>query len=143
MKADMRRQNVDIANLTLRRPKHCILQLVINLIEHCLIDPAAIQDATVRPSLEVFSFSGRITMVRLLREASRLAQIGGASRWLDSMSQATGDILHRDGFVDREQAGLFYVFGKGRFAQVAARHVARATELPDYIREAVKWLRAE
>jgi putative ATP-dependent endonuclease of the OLD family len=34
-------------------------------------------------------------------------------------------------------------FGKGRFAQVAARHVASATELPDYIREAVKWLRAE
>ena len=34
-------------------------------------------------------------------------------------------------------------FGKGRFAQVAARHVARATELPDYIREAVEWLRAE
>jgi DNA helicase II / ATP-dependent DNA helicase PcrA len=68
----------------------------------------AIQDATARPSLEVFSFSGRITMVRLLREASRLAQIGGASRWLDSMSQATGDILHGDGLVDREQAGLFY-----------------------------------
>jgi putative ATP-dependent endonuclease of the OLD family len=32
-------------------------------------------------------------------------------------------------------------FGKGRFAQVAARHASQATELPDYIREAIEWLR--
>jgi len=33
-------------------------------------------------------------------------------------------------------------FGKGRFAQVAARHLNEATELPTYIREAVEWLQA-
>jgi putative ATP-dependent endonuclease of OLD family len=30
--------------------------------------------------------------------------------------------------------------GKARFAQVAARHVDKATELPKYLREAVEWL---
>jgi DNA helicase-2/ATP-dependent DNA helicase PcrA len=68
----------------------------------------AIQDVTAGPSLEVFSFVGRITMVRLLREASRLADLGSASRWLDAMSEATGNILHRDGFIDQEQSGLFF-----------------------------------
>lgn len=31
-------------------------------------------------------------------------------------------------------------FGKARFAQVASRHVAAATDLPDYIRRAIEWL---
>jgi putative ATP-dependent endonuclease of OLD family len=34
-------------------------------------------------------------------------------------------------------------FGKARFAQLAGRHVAEATELPGYIKSAVDWLRAE
>ena len=34
-------------------------------------------------------------------------------------------------------------FGKGRFAQVAARHVGMVQEMPNYIYEAVEWLRAE
>lgn len=32
-------------------------------------------------------------------------------------------------------------FGKARFAQIAARHVDKATKLPNYISEAVDWLR--
>ena len=32
-------------------------------------------------------------------------------------------------------------FGKGRFAQVAARHVALCSDLPPYIQEAVDWLK--
>lgn len=32
-------------------------------------------------------------------------------------------------------------FGKGRFAQVATRHTASATYLPNYVQEAVNWLR--
>lgn len=31
-------------------------------------------------------------------------------------------------------------FGKARFAQLAARHVADATALPKYITDAVEWL---
>jgi DNA helicase II / ATP-dependent DNA helicase PcrA len=83
----------------------------------------AIQDATTRPSLEVFTFTGRIMMVRLLREASRLAGIGGASQWLDAMSQATGNILHRDGFVDHEQAGLFFASGQEMKADMRRQDV--------------------
>jgi DNA helicase-2/ATP-dependent DNA helicase PcrA len=69
----------------------------------------AVQDATARPCLEVFSYAGRVTLVRLLRQASRLARLGGgAVQWLDGMSQATGEILLQDGLIDRAQAGLFY-----------------------------------
>jgi putative ATP-dependent endonuclease of OLD family len=34
-------------------------------------------------------------------------------------------------------------FGKGRFAQVAARHISMVQEMPSYICEAVEWLRSE
>jgi hypothetical protein len=36
-----------------------------------------VQDATGRVCFEIFTYVGRITPVRLLREASRLAQAGG------------------------------------------------------------------
>jgi DNA helicase II / ATP-dependent DNA helicase PcrA len=68
----------------------------------------AVQDATARVCLEIFSFSGRVTLVKLLREAERLAQRGGAVQWLDAMSQVTGVILHGDGLIDDVHAGLFY-----------------------------------
>ena len=86
-----------------------------------LVDPAAhstrqleralfhaVQDATARVCLEIFSFTGRVTLVKLLREAERLAQRGGAVQWLDAMSQVTGVILHDDGLIDDVHAGLFY-----------------------------------
>jgi len=47
----------------------------------------AVQDATARVCLEIFSFTGRVTLVKLLREAERLAQRGGAVQWLDAMSR--------------------------------------------------------
>jgi putative ATP-dependent endonuclease of OLD family len=31
-------------------------------------------------------------------------------------------------------------FGKARFAQVISKHVASATSVPDYVREALNWL---
>lgn len=34
-------------------------------------------------------------------------------------------------------------FGKARFAQVASKYTEKASELPEYIREAVEWLRAD
>ena len=34
-------------------------------------------------------------------------------------------------------------FGKGRFAQVAARHVTHATEVPEYVVQAIQWLREQ
>jgi DNA helicase II / ATP-dependent DNA helicase PcrA len=68
----------------------------------------AIQDATGRVCLEIFSYAGRVTLVRLLREAERLSRTGGAIQWLDAMSQATGTVLHRDGLIDDVHIGLFY-----------------------------------
>jgi len=32
-------------------------------------------------------------------------------------------------------------FGKARFAQITSKYTDDATELPDYIRDAVNWLR--
>jgi DNA helicase II / ATP-dependent DNA helicase PcrA len=68
----------------------------------------AVQDVTGRPHLEIFSYEGRVTLVRLLREAERLAANPGAVRWLDTMSQATGRILSESGLIDAQQAGLFF-----------------------------------
>ena len=61
--------------------------------------------------------------MRLLREASRLAGAGGASQWLDAVSQATGNILHRDGFIDRDEAGLFYASVQEMKADMRAQRV--------------------
>ena len=68
----------------------------------------AIQDATGQSRVDIFSYDGRIVLVRLLREAKRLAAAGGALVWLDAMSQATGNILLQAEYVDYTQAGLFY-----------------------------------
>jgi putative ATP-dependent endonuclease of OLD family len=34
-------------------------------------------------------------------------------------------------------------FGKARFAQVISKHVAAATSVPDYVRDALTWLIAD
>ena len=68
----------------------------------------AVQDVTVQNNSHVYTFEGRIVLARLLREARRLRTIGGASQWLDHMSQATGDILAAANFIDRADTGLFF-----------------------------------
>jgi DNA helicase-2/ATP-dependent DNA helicase PcrA len=68
----------------------------------------ALQDARHDSQLEVDSFNCRVAIIRLLREARRLATIGGAVQWLDSMSTRTGEILLELELVDRTQAGLFF-----------------------------------
>jgi DNA helicase-2/ATP-dependent DNA helicase PcrA len=68
----------------------------------------AVQNVTNMASLDVFSYEGRVVIVRLLREARRLAAEPGALKWLDAMSLATGEVLRQADFVDREQAALFY-----------------------------------
>jgi len=69
----------------------------------------AIQDVTGQRHIDVFSHGGRVVLIRLMREAGRLADTTpGAVAWLDAMSQATGAILLSAGYVDHAQAGLFY-----------------------------------
>jgi DNA helicase-2/ATP-dependent DNA helicase PcrA len=69
----------------------------------------AIQDVTGQRHMDVFSHEGRVVLIRLMREARRLADIAiGAVAWLDAMSQATGVILYSAGYLDRVQSALFY-----------------------------------
>lgn len=68
-----------------------------------------VQDVTGQRRIDVFSHDGRVVLIRLMREAGRLANASrGAVAWLDAMSQATGAILQNAGYVDQEQAGLFF-----------------------------------
>jgi DNA helicase-2/ATP-dependent DNA helicase PcrA len=83
----------------------------------------AVQDASARACFEIFSYTGRVTLVRLLREAWRLAQVGGAIQWLEAMSQATGKILQRDGLIDHAHAGLFYASVQEMKADMLAQRV--------------------
>jgi DNA helicase-2/ATP-dependent DNA helicase PcrA len=78
-----------------------------NQLERALFH--AVQDVTGHGRLDVFSHEGRVVLVRLMREAARLAAVApGAVAWLDAMSQATGTILKDAGYIDQEQAGLFF-----------------------------------
>ena len=65
-------------------------------------------DATGQRRPDIFSYEGRVVLVRLLREARRLSEVGGAVMWLDAMSRATGEILMAGELVDRIQMDLFY-----------------------------------
>ena len=68
----------------------------------------AVQDATAVSRPEIFSYDGRIVIIRLLRQAKRLAGEGGAAEWLDSMSAATGEILRAAELINASESGLFY-----------------------------------
>ena len=68
----------------------------------------AVQDITGYPRLEVFSYEGRLIIIRLLNQAKSLADHGGAVSWLDNMAQVTGDILAKAELIDAQQSGLFY-----------------------------------
>lgn len=87
----------------------------------------AVQDASGETHLDLFGFGGRRVLVRLQREAIRLAEAGhGAIGWLDAMSQATGDILLKAGYVDRRQSGLFYASVQEMKADMARQKVDTA-----------------
>ncbi len=69
----------------------------------------AVQDVTGHARLDVFTHEGRVVLIRLMREATRLVgRAPGAVAWLDAMAQSTGEILRQAGYIDREQAGLFF-----------------------------------
>jgi DNA helicase II / ATP-dependent DNA helicase PcrA len=65
-------------------------------------------DLTGQPRADVFTHQGRVVIIRLMREAARLAANPGAVAWLDAMSQVTGEILCRADYIDTTQAGLFF-----------------------------------
>jgi superfamily I DNA/RNA helicase len=83
----------------------------------------AVLDVTGDPRLDIFTHSGRVVLVRLRREARRLAENPGALAWLDAMSTATGEILRAAEYVDREQAGMFYASAQEMKANMRRQNV--------------------
>jgi DNA helicase-2/ATP-dependent DNA helicase PcrA len=83
----------------------------------------AVFDATGQRQPDIFTYHGRVMLIRLLREARRLADSKGAADWLDAMSTATGEILMGGELVDRIQAGLFYASVQEMKADMARRNV--------------------
>jgi DNA helicase II / ATP-dependent DNA helicase PcrA len=67
----------------------------------------AVQDITGHQRAGIFSFAGRLVVVRLLREAEALAKVHGAAAWLDEMSERTGRLTAASGWIDQGQSGLF------------------------------------
>lgn len=83
----------------------------------------AVQDVTGQPHPPVFSYDGRIMLVRLLREARRLSEHTGAIQWLDAMSEATGRILSEGDLIEAQHAGLFYASVQEMKADMRAQSI--------------------
>lgn len=83
----------------------------------------AVLNATAETRLEVYGYDGRIALTRLMREARRLAEQGGAVQWLDAMSQATGEILLRSQLIDTAHVGLFHASVQEMKADMARQNV--------------------
>jgi DNA helicase-2/ATP-dependent DNA helicase PcrA len=87
----------------------------------------AVQDLTGNARLDVFSYDGRRVIIRLLREAERLAVLGnGAVAWLDAMSLSTGRILRDADYVGEQQAGLFFASVQEMKADMARQDIDTA-----------------
>lgn len=87
----------------------------------------AVQELTGNARLDVFSYDGRRVIIRLLREAERLATLqGGAIAWLDAMSAGTGRILQEADYVGAEQAGLFFASVQEMKADMARQNIDTA-----------------
>ena len=88
----------------------------------CIVDPRAdslsaierslfhlVREITGHPRIGIFSYSGRVTVMKLLEVATRLAAADqGALRWLDETSQAVGDVLADAELIARSQAPLLF-----------------------------------
>lgn len=68
-----------------------------------------ILEITGQRSTDVFSFKGRLTLIRLMHEAHRISlATWNAVVWLDEMSASAGSILQEAEFISQAQAGLLY-----------------------------------
>jgi DNA helicase II / ATP-dependent DNA helicase PcrA len=83
-------------------------------------------DLTGAPRADVFTHQGRVVIIRLMREATRLAVNPGAVAWLEAMSQATGEILYRADYIDAVQAGLFFASVQEMKADIGRQNVDTA-----------------
>ncbi|MBR0866192.1 AAA family ATPase [Bradyrhizobium diazoefficiens] len=104
-------------------------------------DLAALENAYLKVFLGDTTFEREITTDGNLAMLETATRALGAPRIAQKISDA--DFLGVDDELKDAVLRTAKRFGKGRFAQVAARHVAQATELPSYIADAVEWLRAQ
>jgi putative ATP-dependent endonuclease of OLD family len=109
------------------------------------------EDEPARPDLAeleneyVKTFLGETTFERELTTEDNLPWLQATARALGAPRVARR--LHAAAQADDELKDAVLRtakrFGKGRFAQVAARHIGMAQQIPTYIFDAVEWLRAE
>jgi putative ATP-dependent endonuclease of OLD family len=102
-------------------------------------DIAALEGDYVRAFLGSTTFEREITVKDNLKMLSKAASELGAVRVaadLDAASKS-GKV---DNAIKDKVLRTAIRFGKARFAQVAARHVEDASDLPEYIMSAVLWL---
>jgi putative ATP-dependent endonuclease of OLD family len=102
-------------------------------------DLAALENGYVKVFLGNTTFEREITTDGNLAMLEAVARALGAPRIARKLSEA--GVLGTDDDLKYAVLQTAKRFGKGRFAQVAARHVGQATELPGYIGDAVDWLR--
>jgi putative ATP-dependent endonuclease of OLD family len=102
-------------------------------------DLIALENGYVKVFLGDTTFERELTTEGNLRMLEATALSLGAPRLVDAIRDA--DLTGADNELKDAVLRAAKRFGKGRFAQVAARHVEQATELPRYIQDAVAWLR--
>ncbi|UPT97689.1 AAA family ATPase [Bradyrhizobium barranii subsp. apii] len=108
-------------------------------------------DTPVRPNLAALEndyvrvFLGQTTFERELTTEGNIMMLAESARALGAPRVArkldTADLIGLDEELRDAVLRTAKRFGKGRFAQVAARHVSHATEVPGYIVDAIQWLR--
>jgi putative ATP-dependent endonuclease of OLD family len=117
-------------------------------------DPATTSDdEPVKPDISalegqfVKAFLGPTTFEREVTTDHNLQMLSKAARDLGAVNVATTlETAELLGLVDNEIKDKVLRtakrFGKARFAQVVARHIEYAGDIPPYIRKAVEWLQA-
>lgn len=141
-------------------PKRCAIVADADLEpDDAISDPSDAQeddDVPTKPNLAelegtyVRAFLGATTFEREITLNGNLIMLGNAARdvgapIISGKLLAAADILGFGATEDLKRRVLRTAkrFGKARFAQMAARYASTATELPQYIKDAIDWLRAE
>jgi putative ATP-dependent endonuclease of OLD family len=107
-------------------------------------DLARLENDYVRVFLGETTFERELTTTDNLPWLQAIADALGAQRIARTLRTAiTNTRVNADDDLKDAVLRTARRFGKGCFAQVAARHVCMAEEMPEYIYEAVEWLRAE
>ena len=133
-------------------PKRCAIVADADLKLSDLADDAD-EDAPAKPDLTALEgpyvkvFLGATTFEREISEDGNLAMLAKTAGDLGAPKIKNALELHDviggpvDAVLKDKVLRTAKRFGKARFAQVAARHIADASVLPNYIREAIEWLR--